>query len=214
MPFTTEQFFAVFVQYNEGVWPAQIFLNLLALMEIALLCAGKQTADRMMAGILAFLWTWMAIVYHFMFFAMINPAAWAFGMVFLLGAVWMFWIGVIKGQLHFEVSFGLRGILGSILVIYALLLYPLLGYLFGHAYPALPTFGLPCPTCIFTLGLLLFASVPVPRSLYIVPLIWVVVGSFAAFKLGVYQDYGLLLAGVIALMVVVPGQIRERMYRL
>src|SRR6478735_636787 len=49
--------------------------------------------------------------------------------------------------------------------------------------PAVPTFGLPCPTTIFTIGVLLFAKAPVPRSAFIVPVLWALVGSTAAFTL-------------------------------
>lgn len=63
--------------------------------------------------------------------------------------------------------------------------------------PALPTFGLPCPTTIFTLGILLFTKPPVPRSVFIVPLLWSAIGTSAAVQLGIPQDYGLAVAGLI-----------------
>ena len=44
--------------------------------------------------------------------------------------------------------------------------------------------------------MLLFLVVPMPRSVFVVPLLWAVVGSTAAFQLGVLQDLGLLVAGV------------------
>lgn len=40
LPFTPEQFFEVFRQYNEAVWPTQLALNLVALIAIGLLVAG------------------------------------------------------------------------------------------------------------------------------------------------------------------------------
>jgi hypothetical protein len=45
----------------------------------------------------------------------------------------------------------------------------------------------------------MFAVAPVPKSVFAVPLAWAAVGSFAAFRLGVYQDFGLLAAGLIGL---------------
>jgi hypothetical protein len=63
----------------------------------------------------------------------------------------------------------------------------------------MPTFGLPCPTTIFTLGILLFATAPLPRSVFAVPLLWAAVGSTAAFRFGIPQDLGLLVAGLISL---------------
>jgi hypothetical protein len=66
----------------------------------------------------------------------------------------------------------------------------------GHDYPATPTFGLPCPTTIFTIGMLMLMTPSTPRWLYIAPLLWTLVGSTAAFLLGVYQDLGLVVAGL------------------
>jgi hypothetical protein len=59
----------------------------------------------------------------------------------------------------------------------------------------IPTFGVPCPTTIFTVGLLMLAT---PRlwRLSIIPVIWSVIGGSAAFLLGVSADYALPVAGI------------------
>jgi hypothetical protein len=200
MPFTREEFFALFERYNVDVWPAQIVLNLLALCVLVLIHRGRPAGGRWIAGALALLWAWMAVAYHFAHFSAINPAAWAFGAVSLLGALSLAWVGVVQGRLVFARRGGIREALGGALVVFALLAYPSLGWLMGHRYPAVPTFGLPCPTTIFTIGVLLFATGPVPRSVLVVPVAWAAVGSTAAFALGVYQDLGLLVAGVVGLL--------------
>lgn len=38
------------------------------------------------------------------------------------------------------------GMTGSLLMLYAMMIYPALGYFLGHVYPKAPTFGVPCPT--------------------------------------------------------------------
>ncbi len=91
------------------------------------------------------------------------------------------------------------------LSIYALVIYPLVGRLAGHAYPRIPTFGLPCPTTIFTLGMLLLARRPVPWSLFVIPIGWSFVGAVAALELGVPQDLALPAAALIALVTLVLG---------
>ncbi|MHB8773352.1 MAG: DUF6064 family protein [Syntrophales bacterium] len=203
MPFTVEHFFAVFARYNEAVWPMQILLNLLAIAVIVMLFRPRQYSGRAIAAVLSLFWAWMAVAYHFSFFAAINPAAWLFGSVFLMGALYLAWVGVLKNNLRFALGGDIRRWLGGLLILFALAIYPLLGSLFGHHYPAMPTFGLPCPTTIFTIGVLLLAVAPYPRAVFIVPLLWSAVGSVAAFTLGVYQDYGLLAAGLIGLAAVV-----------
>ena len=200
MPFTIDQFFEVFGRYNEAVWPMQIIINLLAIMIIVLLFRPRPCSSRIIAATLSFFWAWMAIAYHFVFFTAINPAAWLFGSVFLAGAIYFAWLGLITDKLQFSLSGGIRGWTGGLLILFSLIVYPLLGLIFGHRYPTMPTFGVPCPTTILTIGVLLFAIAPFPRTIFIVPILWSAVGSFAAVNLNVPQDYGLSLAGLIGLV--------------
>lgn len=210
MPFTHEQFFDVFARYNVAIWPMQPVLLLLAVVIVFLLRRGRVADGRVIAGLLSFLWAWMAVVYHFMFFTAINLAAWFFGFAFLAAALWFAWLGPVARRIRFRHNNGLRGWLGWSLIAYALIVYPLLGFLSGHREPAVPTFGVPCPTTIFTLGVLMMAVPPTTRSVFVVPLLWSAVGSAAAFEFGVMQDYGLLLAGVIGFISVVWLPTRER----
>jgi hypothetical protein len=203
LPFTVEQFFDTLARYNLSVWPMQIILTVLAIAIIISLFRARQYSGRLIAAVLSFFWAWMAIAYHFAFFTAINPAAWFFGAFFLVGALWFAWIGILRNKLQFSLHGGVRAWVGGLLIVFSLIIYPLLGFLFGHRYPAIPTFGLPCPTTIFTLGILLFAVVPFPRSAFVVPVLWSAIGSFAAFQLSVPQDYGLLIAGLIGLMVAI-----------
>jgi len=78
----------------------------------------------------------------------------------------------------------------------ALIIYPILSLLFGHSYMSSPTFGAPCPTTIYTFGLLWIVRRPLARYSLAVPLIWSAVGGSAAFALGVRQDIGLVVAGL------------------
>jgi len=203
IPFTTEQFFEVFARYNDSVWPMQVILYLLALAAVALLVRPGSMQSRMISAVLAFLWAWMAIAYQFAFFTEINPASWLFGMLFALGALLFGRVGILKGKLQFRRGDRTRLWVGSSLIAFGLVVYPLLGYSFGQRYPRVPTFGLPCPTTIFTIGLLLFLNPPVPKSVFLVPLIWAAVGSIAAIQLGVFQDLGLLVAGLVGLSSVI-----------
>lgn len=41
---------------------------------------------------------------------------------------------------------------------------------------------------------------PCARSVFVVPILWSIVGPTAVFALGVYQDLGLRVAGLIALL--------------
>jgi hypothetical protein len=140
----------------------------------------------------------MAIVYHWAFFTRINDAAWAFGAVCLAGAIAFAWFGVAKHAIRVDTSPGAQAAVGWLLIAFALVVYPAIGKVVGHQYPAAPTFGLPCPTTIFTIGVLMLTTPRTPRVVYVAPVLWTIVGSSAAFLLGVYEDLGLVVAGCAA----------------
>jgi hypothetical protein len=205
MPFTTEQFFEVFRRYNEAVWPVQAVLLGLGLAAAYLAFQPRAWSDRFVVVVLAILWMWMGVVYHLVFFRRINPAASLFGILFTLEAILLLRVGLWHGRLRFQPARDWRGIAGGTLLVYGFLLYPLLGRSFGHLYPASPTFGLPCPTTIVTLGLMLWVGRPVPISVLLIPLGWSVVGTTAAFRLGVPADLGLGVAGAVTLADALSG---------
>jgi hypothetical protein len=195
MPFTTEQFFNVFAQYNQAVWPMQVILNLLAISALFLTIWKINYADRVVSAILAFLWIWTGLVYHLLFFTAINPLAYVFGGLVILQGVLFF----IAGSFHQNISFrphrDIYSMVGGLILLYSLLIYPLLGYFLGHVYPYSPTFGAPCPTTIFTFGLLLWTDRKLPKYLLVIPLLWSIMGFFAVLNWGVVEDIMLLIAG-------------------
>lgn len=214
MPFTAQQFMELFAEYNTSVWPAQAGLILLALLAVASLFIEFPKRDQLISGTLAFFWAWMAIAYHFVFFTRINNAAWLFGSVFILEALLLVWVGIIKQSLHFHSSNNLAAKLGLLLIAYALVLYPALNLTLGHTYPTMPTFGLPCPVTIFTLGLLLNTTPLAAKLLLVIPLLWAVIGSSAAYLLGIVEDLGLMLAGLLCLyLFVTQSSSRDDIHR-
>ncbi len=189
MPLTKEQFFQVFAEYNQAIWPLQAALFLLAIVTVA----GALWNNRVASTILAALWAWCGVVYHAVHFARVNPAAWLFGLLFLSAAVLML---RNAAALQFGDVPSRRLGIGSAFIAYALLIYPAVGYLAGHLYPEAATFGAPCPLTIFTLGLLLIARPPVPVSVAVAPILWSLIGTTAVFQFGMIEDLALPVAGL------------------
>lgn len=199
LPFTSEQFLAVFVSYNTAIWPLQIGAYLLGAVAIALLFWKPTGADRALAGILAAMWLWTGAAYHGLFFSAINQAAYLFAALFIIQGGALLYAGVYRNQLRFSHRPGLSGWTGWALIAYAAILYPLIGVSTGHRYPEMPMFGVtPCPVTIFTFGLLLLTTPPPSRWLLVIPSVWSLIGGSAAILLGVPQDWLLLVSGLIA----------------
>jgi Family of unknown function (DUF6064) len=203
IPFTVGQFLDVFARYNVAVWPAQLFLYAMGIFAICLALQRKASLRKSVSFILALFWIWMGLVYHFWFFSVINRAALIFAAFFVLQGVLFFIAGVLKQPLRFRFRLNLNGIVGSVFLVYALFVYPALGHWFGHRYPATPTFGLPCPTTIFTFGVLLWTDRRVPLYLVPIPLAWSFIGFWAAISLGISEDVGLLTAGLLGSLLIV-----------
>ncbi len=197
-PFTLEQFLEVFKNYNLDVWPMQVVFYLLAVIVIFLSFKKFNNSNQIINIVLSFFWLWIGIVYHIIYFSGINKAAFGFGVIFIIqGFIFLFY-GVFKSKISFHFRYNINNIIGALLILYALIIYPLLGYFLGHRYPYSPTFGLPCPTTIFTFGILLTANRKVPVFVLIIPVIWSVIGFFAAISFGILEDTGLLISGILA----------------
>lgn len=193
LPFTNQEFFDLLQAYNTALWPAVVALWVVSALVVAQLGWLRRPHDRWISALLALHWAWSGIAYHLVFFTRINPAAWLFGALFLLQAALLLWSGVIRGNVLFRPSRTRWTMIGYVLMVYALL-YPAINVVEHASVARIPTFGLPCPTTIFTAGLLVLAS-PAPRHLSIVPIIWSVIGGSAAFLFGVSADYALPMAG-------------------
>ena len=78
LPFTSDQFFGVFAEYNRSFW----FVALAWWFASAAALAGAWRNPRQWSGalmyLLATLWIWNAVAYHALLFTHINPAAWLF----------------------------------------------------------------------------------------------------------------------------------------
>ena len=206
IPFTADAFYGVFTAYNTAVWPVQLPLLALGILAATLLVRPHSYSSVGISVILTVLWIWQALAYHLAFFTAINPLAYAFAAVFLAGAAAFFWHGVYRRNMVFKTTTGGRSSAGWSLMIFALLIYPAWTYLSGHRYPAFPTFGLPCPTTLFTIGLPAFLVKPYPRSVFVVPVLWCFVGSQAAFAFGLQADLGLIVAGVLGLVLLINSK--------
>ena len=198
MPFTTDDFLGVFELYNVSVWPSQLILYALAVIALVALHRNDKRGRQVLFAVLSLLWAWMGVVYHINYFSAINKAAYGFGLLFLIQSFVFVYAGIIRDKVSFDIRFDAYTIIGMTFVAYALVGYPLLCILFGHTYPKSPTFGVPCPTTIFTFGVLLFSSHRISLFVLLIPFLWSIVGFSAAFHFAIYEDIGLIISGLVS----------------
>ena len=209
MPFTIEQFFEVFARYNQAIFPWQVIAVLAGVMAVALLWRDTRQATAGVLLVLAAMWLVNGIGYHWLHFAPINPIARLFAVTFLAEALLLVWAALARPDLRLRPGGDLVSILGLGCIGFAILVYPALGWLAGHRYPAMPMFGVaPCPTTIFTIGVLLQGPWREVRWFLVIPGLWAAVGGSASVLLGVPQDFG-LVAALMLLVVIAWGRWRD-----
>jgi len=201
LPFTRQQFFDVFAAYNAANWPAAVLAYPLAVVALVVAWRGNASAGRVVAIILAIMWGWVGLVYQGVYFSQINPIARAFAGAFVLQAGLFAVHAATARGLAFGPRSRLRAVAGASMIVYAMLVYPLIGLAMGERYPAMPLFGVaPCPLLIFTFGLMLWASCA-RWWLWIIPQLWSAIGGSAFIILSVPQDWALPASGLAALLI-------------
>lgn len=199
LPFTIGQFLDVFAAYNAAIWPLQIVAYVLGLFVVALVLTGSTRGNPVVEVVLGFLWLVNGLAYHLQFFSQINVLAYGFAALFAAQAVLFALFAEIGRTRPMRFRWDARGILGLSLVAYAMVFYSAIGYALGQRWPHVPVFGVaPCPTAIFTFGILLLLRRRIPLWLLVIPFAWAAVGTSAALLLSIHQDLALLAAAAVA----------------
>lgn len=201
LPFTQDAFFALFGRYNAVAAPVALLFYLMAALSVALLFRASRWGTLLISGTLAAMWAVNGVGYHWMFFREINPVAPLFAIVFVAQAVLLIVLPLRNPDFRFAAEADARSAVGLVLIVFATVIYPLWGWIAGHVWPDAPLFGIaPCPTTIFTIGILLTGTWRVARWLLVVSGIWAAIGGSAAILLGVPQDFALLAALALLVM--------------
>lgn len=208
-PFSIIEFLQVFADYNRAIWPFQIFAYGLGLVAVVAILFPRQWMVRSALVAFAVLWAFVGIGYHLIFFASINPVARVFAGFFVLQAAMFLASALWPGDLRLQPDRSFRTAVGLGVGVYAVAIYPALGFWAGHGGMAGPMFGVaPCPTTMFTIGFLLMARGNWVLWLSIIPILWSLIGLAAALQLAIPEDLVMPLAG--AALAVALGRAAQR----
>jgi hypothetical protein len=208
---SAEGFFDLIRSYNTAIWPMHVLTIVLGVAAAILALRKTRESDKMIAGILALLWLWSGVVFLVIFLGSWTPTFFGFavpgfgylgGVLFIMQGGIFVYFGVLRSSLSFKPSADVHGVIGTVMVVYAVVVYPIIGWATGHPYPGYPVFGTAaCPVAIFTAGMLLWTNRRMPPFTPIIPMIWGLAGILAVVSIKVWADAGLFIAGVLGVVI-------------
>ena len=205
---TPETWVGNFEAYNT-TWLPVLVISWLALIICTYLLFAKpcDKTNLLMKACLAFIFAWNGAVFFFMY--MKNSAV--PGGIPMLAIGILFAVDVFRNKI--KISFpeaGWKRYVTLSLIIWALGLYTLAGWLTGHPYPGGPLPVAPCPMTIFVIALLSTSMATlktdrIPFTLLFIPLLWwaFLAGLGAPFRYGFYVDLTLFATGVYGLVMLI-----------
>jgi Family of unknown function (DUF6064) len=199
LPFSRSELLDGLARYNAVYWPVEIGAFALGIAITALLIRNSAAFMRTACLGLALMWIWTAIAYFWIEFANISRAGQFLAPFFVFQGLLLVKVGLSGGKLRQQCRFDWPTTLGAVMIGFALLAYPLIGLFAGFDFASLPMFGVtPASLTLFTLGVFLMADRVFPRALWMLPLLWTIVGGAAALIFGFPQDLALLASAVLA----------------
>lgn len=208
--FSAQTYYRLFELYNRDLWPLQMLALVLGVVVLALWRRGGDRAGRAIAMILAMCWLWVAWGFHWQRYASINLAAGYFALAFVVQALLLLWLGARRGRLTPTAATRLQQRAGLGLLLFALLVFPLIGPLLGRSWTQAEVFGMaPDPTALATLGVLLFAGVRPVWGLFPIPVVWCLLSGATLWAME-SPDFAVApLAALVAVILAAGGALRR-----
>jgi hypothetical protein len=198
---TTDQLLEVFASYNLQIWPMQIVAYFIAIAALYLAVNKSAWSTRGLLAILAFFWLWIAVMFWLPAAVQGFPPGYLFAALFLVQAGLLIY-SAVRPTFGFALRKDSSSLAGVFFVFYAMVGYPLLGWLIGRVYPYTPPFGLtPCPLVTFTFGMFLLTTGKVIRTLLVIPFLYALSGIMWV-PMGMWEDIGMLASGLIGVWLI------------
>jgi hypothetical protein len=197
---TLERFLDYAGTYNQDLYPSQYLMLGLGFIAILMAFIPVERFSRYISFILCFFHGWIGIQFYLVYFREYMPAPNIFAILFMIQALLFLVEGTIRNRINFRFKADLYGLAGALLILYAVFGYQALEYLLGRGYPQILSFGMfPCPTVIFTLGILLWTGRKIPFYVLIIPLLNALSGFIPVFVIGITEDIGLIISGLLSM---------------
>ena len=207
-----DDFFNTLQSYNEAFLSVTVFTFLLGVLIVYLAARKSKSSSRVISAIMSFLWIWSGIVFFIIYYGPIDaeflgltmPGVWYLGgILFLIQSFFFLFFGVVRSSLSFKFSSEISSVIGALMIVYAMVIYPIIGFLSSYGFPRYPIFGTaPCPLTIFTVGLLQWSDREIPLVIVVIPFIWALMGIMPVLALNVWADIGEVLSGIVGFSII------------
>lgn len=196
----TEIFWKIIGNYNNATWTLQIFLFLIFIGSLLLAYRIHiYNAPKITLGINLFI---IGIVF-FLYFGVEAIQKFFAAPLYIVSGLLFLYEGIVKK----EDKMGEFDLLGKVLLI-AVFLYPLLSILFGHQFPQMTTYIMPCPLICFAI-LFYIRYEKKNKILMILLIIWGLTGVKSLF-FHVFEDLILLACGIYGIIHMITDNKKER----
>jgi hypothetical protein len=198
--FSPRTYYRLFERYNLDIWPAQLVGAAIGLAVVLLLVTYCRGRERIVAGLLAACWLWVAWAFHYQRYTQINWVAPWFAAAFALQALLLVAVGVLAGRITLRPRGGSAFWIAIALITFAIMGYPLLTPLGGRPWTTAETFGVaPDPTAIATVAVLSLVRGRIRWLLLVVPLLWCAATALTLWAMASPQALVVAAAALLAL---------------
>jgi hypothetical protein len=197
-------------RYNLAIWPAQLAGVAIGLAIVVLLIGKRAHHERIIAGLLAACWMWIAVAFHYQRYAQINWAATWFALAFACEALLLVVVGVLAGRLDLQLARSGTLWIASSIVAMSILGYPVLAPLTGRPWTTAEIFGVAAdPTAIASVAMLARVRGRIRWLLLVVPVLWCAIAVATLWAMGAAEAWVVLAATLLALWPAVAGTRRD-----
>lgn len=193
-----DTFWKTIADYNNSTWIAQTIILLLGLiLTTSLLLKSSKAIKLIMKGYLAFLYTWIGVVYYAIYsqergYSEILCYFWL-----LMAGAWVW--DLITNYTPFEKGEKYRTL--ALILLFMPFIYPFLSLARGLEFPGITSPIMPCSVATFTVGLLLYFSKKVNMFIVLFLCHWSLIELTKTYFFDIPEDYLLVSASVPAIYI-------------
>jgi hypothetical protein len=204
--FSPSTYYRMLERYNLAIWPAQLAGMAISLAIVALVIWNRGQRERIIAGLLAACWLWIALAFHYQRYAQINWAATWFAAAFASEALLLVVVGVLAGRLVLQPARGGTLWVAASIIAISILGYPILAPLTGRPWTTAEIFGVAAdPTAIASVAVLARVRGRIRWLLLVVPVLWCAIAAATLWAMNAPEAWVVLAAGLLALWPALAG---------